>query len=274
MQLFKTLKRSTHDFTGKTINKVKPAGRTDGYDGHCLRAFSYFGDQMPDIDGSSVYSVNSIADKYPALRQDSKPPTFLLTYGGTHFGLVKKCGFTKDLALQIETKYHELYAVSDKWVADKIQEAAKKGYVEVAFGLRVRTPLLSKTVLNTRITPYEAQSESRTAGNALGQSYGLLNNRSAIELRQRLEASPYLLDVMPIMQIHDAQYLLIKEDINVLMWMNKNLPECMAWQELPEIQHDEVKLGGDLSVFYPTWADETVIKNNATKAEVIQLFRD
>ena len=34
---------------------------------------------MPDIDPTSVASINSIEDKYPDLRQLSKAPTFLLT---------------------------------------------------------------------------------------------------------------------------------------------------------------------------------------------------
>ena len=50
----------------------------DGYDGHCLRAYSYFGDQMPDI-VDTLQSINSIKDKYPDLRSKSKAPTFLLT---------------------------------------------------------------------------------------------------------------------------------------------------------------------------------------------------
>ena len=49
---------------------------TDGYDGHCLRAYTYFGDRMPDIDPTSVESINSIEEKYPQERQDSKAPTF------------------------------------------------------------------------------------------------------------------------------------------------------------------------------------------------------
>ena len=31
---------------------------------------------MPDIDPNDVNSINSIADKYPALRSRSKSPTF------------------------------------------------------------------------------------------------------------------------------------------------------------------------------------------------------
>ncbi len=58
---------------------------TDGYDGHALRAFAYFGDQMPDI-VETVESINSIAAKdspYAHLRQESKSPTLALTYAGT-----------------------------------------------------------------------------------------------------------------------------------------------------------------------------------------------
>lgn len=58
---------------------IKQIGKTDGYDGHCLRAYYYFKDMMPDIDGTSVESVNSIKHKYPELRNRSKAPTFLLT---------------------------------------------------------------------------------------------------------------------------------------------------------------------------------------------------
>ena len=233
---------------------------TDGFDGHCLRAFSYFGDQMTGI-SNDVDSINSIADIYPDLRQQSKAPTFLLTYGGTHHGLVANIGMDLDEALQVETKYHELYVVSDEWVKSKIDQATIDGYITVAFGLRVRTPILGKSILNTKSTPYEAQAEGRTAGNALGQSYGLLNNRAGIEFQERTLASDYSLDILPIAHIHDAQYFIIRDDVAVVKWFNDNLVECMEWQELPEIQHDEVKLGGDMEIFHPSWADMFKLSN-------------
>lgn len=61
----------------KDPNKIKVY--TDGYDGHCLRAYAYFGEQMPDIDPNCVISINSIENLYADLRQLSKAPTFLLT---------------------------------------------------------------------------------------------------------------------------------------------------------------------------------------------------
>jgi len=246
---FASLEDRIAALTTKDPEKLKVY--TDGYDGHSLRAYAYFKEEMPDIDPTSVSSINSIEHRYPHLRQKSKGPTFALTYQGTWKTLVTNLGFDKVTAEQIEANYHNLYKVSDEWVDSKLQEATKKGYVEVAFGLRVRTPILAKTLLNKRTTPREAAAEGRTAGNALGQSYGLLNNRSAIEFMDRVYASPYKYDVKPIAQIHDSQYYLIKEDIDVLQWVNANLTECMSWQNLPEIQHDQVKLTASLELFYP-----------------------
>ena len=93
--------------------------------------------------------------------------------------------------------------------------------------------------MNIKATPYEAQKEARTAGNALGQSYGMLNNRAAIELKQRLLSSPFSTTYC-LLCIHDAQYFLVKEDIEPVHWLNTNLVECMEWQGLPEIYHPKL----------------------------------
>ena len=263
---FASLEDYISALTTRDPNKLKVY--TDGYDGHCLRAYSYFSDQMPDIP-ETVSGINSIAKAFKKLRQLSKAPTFLLTYGGTYHGLMKNCGFSEETAKAIEAKYHELYVVSDQWVQDKLIEASKVGYVTVAFGLKLRTPLLERVVLNNSKTPYEAKAEGRTAGNALGQSYGLLNCRAANEFMQRVRASKYRLDIKLCAQIHDAIYLLIHNELEIVEWVNKNLTECMAWQELPELQHDEVKLHGELDIFYPSWAEALTIKQGEGSMEQI-----
>ncbi len=58
-----------------TVVKV---GNTSGYDGHCLRAFSYFRDRLPSY-VDNVKSINSIKKLDEAIRGESKVPTFLLT---------------------------------------------------------------------------------------------------------------------------------------------------------------------------------------------------
>lgn len=262
---FMSLEDRISALTTKDPNKLRVY--TDGFDGHCLRAYAYSGDQMPDIE-DTVESINSIQDKYKKLRQESKAPTFLLTYGGSYIGLMQNCGFSEEKAKLIESKYHELYAVSDKWVASKLEQASKDGYITAAFGLRVRTPMLHKVVWNTSKTPYEAQAEGRTAGNALGQSWGTLNNRAANEFMERVWNSPYAEFIRPCAQIHDAQYYLLADNYDVVHWVNQNLVECVQWQDHPDIWHEEVKLGGEFGIFYPSWANEISLKNGASIEEI------
>jgi DNA polymerase-1 len=220
---------------------------------------------------ATVNTINSIAYKYKALRGESKAPTFLCTYGGSFRGLMKNCGFPEAKAKLIEARYHSLYKVSDDWVASKIKEASRVGYVTVAFGLRVRTPLLHQVVRGNSKTPHEAEAEGRTAGNALGQSWGLLNSRAASEFMGKVRKSKYRLDIKLAAQIHDAQYFMVKDDVDVVMYVNEHLVKAVEWQDHPDIYHDEVKLGGELSLFWPSWKDEIGIPKGATEEEIFDI---
>lgn len=180
-------------------------------------------------------------------------------------------GWSEEKAKSVEANYHELYKVSDQYVQERLKQASKDGYVEVAFGLRVRTPLLKQVIFGSSKMPYEAAAEGRTAGNALGQSYGLLNNRAAVEFMQKVWASPYRLLIKPVALIHDAIYILIYDDVRVVEWANRELIKSMQWQELPELQHDIVKLGAALDIFWPSWATATTIPNNAGRQTILEL---
>lgn len=242
---------------------------TDGYDGHSLRAYGYFGDQMPDIDPSSVDSINSIAKKYKPLRQESKAPTFALTYQGTYHTLMINCGFSKEKAQMVERKYKEMYAASIEYVTEKLEQATHDGYITVAFGLRVRTPLLAQTILNVAKTPKEAAAEGRTAGNAMGQSYCMLNSRAASAFMKKVRKSKHRLDIRPCAHIHDAQYYLVRDGaFEALMYLNDELPKEVAWQNDPEIWHDKVKLSGSVEIFYPNWNHGFDIPNAANENQI------
>lgn len=268
----------------QTKDPAKIAVYADGYDGHSLRAFSYFSElgRLPEdfVEKVNCYQlgqpkhvelINSIEKDFSDVRTDSKAPTFLLTYRGTSFGLRKNCGFPDDVAEHIESSYHSLYHVSDAWVDSKLEQATHDGYVTLAFGLKLRTPKLAQVVWKAKQhLPKAAEEESRTAGNALGQSYGLLNSRAGVEFLERVNKSEYRTDILMCAQIHDAIYLMWRDDLEITEWVNKNLTECMAWNELPEIQHPDVPLGGDLSLFYPSWAHEIVIKDPNASGESIQ----
>ncbi len=249
---FASLEDRISALTTKDPNKLKVY--TDGYDGHCLRAYYYYSDEMPDIDPNSVESINSIEHLYKSHRKESKAPTFALTYLGTHYTLMNNCGFPKEKAIRIYEAFHTMYSKSDEWVEERIQFAAKHGYIDIAFGLRLRTPTLKNCVYGSKSMPYEAVAESRTVGNACGQSYGMLNNRAGIAVQEQTLNSKYAEFVLPIAHIHDAQYFIVLECPEVITWTNKVVTTEMFWQELPEIQHDEVTLGGNLDIFYPNWA--------------------
>ena len=242
----------------------------DGYDGHSLRAFSYFREHMPDIE-DTLESINSIGQKYKQLRQDSKAPTFALTYFGTHKTLMTNCGFTEDMAMKIENNFHELYKVSDEWNAAKLARAAKDGYTTLAFGLRLLCPVLHASVQGSA-RPSEAAAEERSAGNAFGQSYGLLNSRAAHAFMDRVIEARLWNDIKPAAQIHDAQYYLVRKSVGLVKWVNDNLIEEMEWQDLPELQHPELKLGGELIVYKPDWSSEIRIPNKASYGTIGDLL--
>lgn len=270
---FNSLEDYISALTTKDPNKLKVY--LDGYDGHCLRAYAYFKDQMPDIDPASVESINSIAKKYPKLRQESKAPTFALTYQGTFATLMKNLGWDAEKAKRIEANFHELYKASTEYIMDRLNQACKDGYVTVAFGLRLRTPLLGQVVqLGLESTPKEAAAEGRTAGNAMGQSYGLLNNRAAAEFMKVVHASPYRYDVKPVCLIHDSIYLLVKHDPVIVAWVNRELTKAMSWQELPEIKHDKVLIGAEMDVHYQNWAQPITLPNDADVETVKRLCRE
>lgn len=270
---FASLEDRISALTTKDPNKLKVY--TDGYDGHSLRAVSYFGDQMPDIDPNSVQSINQLAikgHKYGHLRQDSKTPTFLLTYGGTYIGIMEQLGWTKEKAQSVETRYHELYKVSDDWVKARLQQATQTGYVTVAFGLRVRTPLLRQVVLGNSKTPFAAEAEGRTAGNAMGQSWCLLNSRAGSEFMAKVRTSEFRHDIKPCAQIHDANYVLVRDNIDALLFANTHLVMACEWQNHSDIWHPDVKLGGEFSIFYPDWSKEAVLPNHAKAEDVFTVF--
>lgn len=184
------------------------------------------------------------------------------------------CGFAEDLAKSIESGYHGLYKQSDAWVKTKIDQACIDGYVTTAFGLRLRTPLLKQSILGNKKSLREAAAESRTAANALGQGWCLLNNRAASEFLGKVRSSKYKYSIKPCAQIHDAQYYLVKESPSSLAYVNKHLINAVNWNAHPDIYHPVVGLGGELSIFYPTWKEEIVIENNESKESICKKLQE
>lgn len=187
---------------------------------------------------------------------------------------MNNCGFDEATAKAIEANYHKMYTVSDQWVADKIAIAERQGYIDTAFGLRIRTPIVGKSILNTSKTPFQASAEARSVGNAIsGQSYGLLTNRAMNAIMEKVWNSQYRTDILPIAMIHDAVYFIVRDDVRVIEWLNNNLIKEMQWQELPELEHPNVKLGAELDLF-PSWNKPITLPNGVNQSEIRSIVKN
>ena len=216
--------------------------------------------------------INSIENKHPDLRQKSKPPTFALQYLGTWHTLHKRGGFPIDQARQIEEAYHDLYKVTAEFAEKNKQFMEKNGYVECAFGLKLRTPIISKTILGTSKTPYEAEAEVRSANNAVTQSWGMLLNRAMIATDRRIEAAGYGTIILPINMIHDAGYFLVKDDPETVKFLNDTLIPEMEWNDDDQIRSTDVPMTATLEIG-KSWDQMKKVPNNATIEEVTDVIR-
>ena len=266
---FSALEERIGAILSKDPNRIKVY--TDGYDGHSLRAQTYFADQMPDIDPTNVDSINSIQDKYPELRRKSKGPTFALQYMGTAYTLHKRTGFPMDQATEIEKAFHELYKVSQEFNEKNKQFMEKHGYVECAFGLKLRTPIISQCILGNSKTPYEADKEARSANNAITQSWGMLLNRAMNATNARIEEAGYSTDILPCNMIHDAGYFLVRNTPECIKFLNDVLISEMEWNDDAKIKSKHVPMRASLEVGR-SWDKLTQLHNNATLEEIINVF--
>ena len=57
--------------------------------------------------------------------------------------------------------------------------------------------------------------------------------------------------------------------MDAVKFLNDLVSKAMRWQEDPLIQHDTVKLYGELDFFYPNWSKDSTIPNFATTAEIL-----
>lgn len=256
--------------TTQDPNKLKVY--TDGFDGHSLRAYHYYPNDIPRMN-EVPDEINIIADTHSTFRQDSKPITFALTYRGTYKTLMKNCGLDEETAKRIEANYHELYKVADKYVDDRIAEASKTGFVTGAFGFKLRAAILKRVLLNHRNTPTKIEKITRTLGNMLGQSYGLLNSRAANEVFDECVTANIHRHIYPIAQIHDAQYFVVDDDPKVLFTLCNLLKKAVSWDDLPELQQDDIPLSGTPQLSFDSWAElEDIEYNNYD--EFFQKYRE
>lgn len=182
---------------------------------------------------------------------------------------MNNCGFPEPKAKAIEDGHKKLYHVLHSWSQDNKVKMINQGYISCAFGLKVRTPLLAKSMLGDSSPLLE--SEFRGANNAVTQSWGLLTTRAGTEFKQRLDVSTERFNILNINFIHDAIYLLARKTVPTIRWVNKHLIECMKWQDHPDIKSDEIKLEAELDIGLG-WDKMLTLPNNATDEQIQELL--
>lgn len=254
-------------------NKTKEFSQ--GFDGHSLRAHAFYSPRIhPELrkyDPNDPVSINLIATEHPKWRQDAKTPSFALQYGGTAYTLVKNIGLSDEDAASIEESYKSLYAGIEEFARLNIEHAIDTGFVECAFGLRLRTPALGSLPNTSCYRPYDCVSEGRSANNAVTQSWGLLINRSLIATEERIRRSAYANDIIMCNTIHDAAYFLARKDAETIHWLNQNLIPEMSWQQHPKIQSTDVPLGAELDIG-KSWDKMHTIPNDASVEDIETLL--
>lgn len=187
--------------------------------------------------------------------------------------MVNKAGFPKDEAQRIEQAYQDTYQVSIQWTADRIAEASERGYVELAYGGRLQTPILTQTILGNRATPYTAEAEARSAGNALTQSYCYLNIDTLVRFMEKVWKTDDRYTVLPIASIHDNNLFTIKDTYASVKFFNDEYIKCLQEYSIPALEHPIIKLSGNVEIMHYDWSNPVQLSHDMTLEELHTLCR-
>jgi DNA polymerase-1 len=241
-------------------NKLKEF--TEGFDGHSLRCSVFFKDELEErglfLDPSDPKSINRIKEEADDLRSASKPVSFGKQYGAGAAKIAKTMGCSLERAREISDAYDELYKATIQYSRKNALFAKQNGYVTGAYGLKLRTPGIYSSDDGIR------SSEERSLNNMTVQSWGLLMNRAGILMQEAIERDGMTDSVILINQIHDALYLMIKDDPNVIKWVNDHLIKYMI-EDFVEDQ--PIPLTAELDIGY-SWDTMITLPNGISTEKV------
>ena len=248
-----------------------------GIDGHSLNAYGYFKDEFEKrglkYDVTDPDSINKLKDEAKDLRQESKSYTFGLNYGQEAPGMAKKQGIPIEKAIDIVNGYKDLYKELVEWNETNKKFMQKNGYVEGCWGHKVNTPLIKMSLINSALTPTQVKAEFRSANNAITQSYGMLTTIAGYRFQDALFKSKYRYKVLLINQIHDAIYLLMKNEPEVIEWVNNTLISIMGIMDEPKLIDAPVKLESELDIGV-SWDKQITLKNNMNQEEIKEYVKE
>jgi len=241
------------------VNKI--AIFEEGLDGHSLASTYYFKDEVESMigtftdnkDASRKFKKLVATDKKAKkLRQESKAPTFKIAYGG--FPDAHKGGA---ITQEIFDNYHNNMFPGINMFRGTIERDAKEfGYTHLGLGCRLYTS--------------DVKKEARTLFNANSQFWSILTLLTINKMHSLIDDAGYGDDIKCISTIYDSIYYIVKDDADIIHWLNNVLIEVMCTDYLVD---QRVPNEADLELG-KNWSDLVVIENNCTAEEIEKVLKE
>lgn len=241
----------------------KQAPFTYGVDGHCLNSYYYFKDEieaiLPREANEEIYTYikryhKEIENGNKALkkiRQKSKSCSFALAYLCFPPKLAKTAKISLEKAEEIHKAYHtSLYPKVSLLANNTVSEAKSKGYRHYGLGFKMYSSNPDK--------------DNRTLHNCNGQFWSILTLLTINKLHKLIDKNNLQDDVKVISTIYDSIYLLVKDNIATIKWVNDTVIPIMLTDF---IEDQVVKNEASFDIGY-NWSSLVAISNNATGIEI------
>lgn len=240
----------------------------EGLDGHCLNAYGYFKEEIGthmELTGDTTTDVKKffeLADngnkELKAIRQKGKPATFGLSYGAFPPKVAKGLKCTLEEATKIFNSYHqELYVDITKYREEYVLPTViENGRIHLGLGCYIYSD--------------NPEADIRTLVNATIQFWSILTLLTINKMHQLIDEAGLQDDVYCISTIYDSIYYLVREDAEIIKWVNDNLIEVMS----KDFMEDQIVKNEAESEIGRNWADLTGVPNNASIEEIKQILKE
>ena len=150
-----------------------------------------------------------------------------------------------------------MYPKISEFRDEVISQVYSQGFSHLGLGFKIYTD--------------DPDRDSRTIFNANSQFWSTLTAISINEMHHRIDESLANPDDIQITStIYDSIYGIVKDDANLIKWLNDNIVEVMTKDFMQgQIVHNEANLEVGVS-----WADMTELDNNASLEEIQEILDD
>jgi hypothetical protein len=232
----------------------------EGLDGHSLSATYMLADKVRELIGpytdnkQASKDLKALVDTNPdakAVRQNVKPISFKLAYGG--YPDVHKGGF---ITQEIFDAYHnELFPGITRFREEYVLPTAQsQGQIHLGLGFHIASD--------------DPERDIRTLNNACSQFWSILTAITINKMHQLIDEAGLQDDIITTSTIYDSIYWEVRDDPEVIKWLNDNLIPVMTRDfMIGQLVHNDVDLEIGTS-----WASLTTLPHNADLDTVTDLI--